>query len=251
MGEKREVSGAYGPTVNLKPAGWVDESRAQFALLLGLDRCTWCGGRPAPEGACTACRESLPWNRPACPACARPGPTEARCPACVGSSSPWDAAWTAFVLEAPIQGLVHGLKYHDRFDHGRLLGALMGEALARRPRPLPDVVLPVPLHWRRLMRRGYNQAAVLAAAIARVVPLPIEVACAQRVRETADQIGMDAAARKRNVAGAFEMRRDLSGLRVALLDDVMTTGATLGALAEAARAAGAAEIEVWAAARVA
>jgi ComF family protein len=155
------------------------------------------------------------------------------------------------VLEAPIQGLVHGLKYHDRFDHARLLGSLMAEALVRREVEMPDVVIPVPLHWRRLMKRGYNQAAVLAAAIARVVPVPVEMSCAHRVRETADQIGMDAAARRRNVEGAFEVRRDLSGLRVALLDDVMTTGATLGALAAAAREAGADWVEVWAAARVA
>lgn len=154
-------------------------------------------------------------------------------------------------METPVEGLVHGLKYHDRFDHARLLGSLMAEGLRASARPLPDLLIPVPLHWSRLLRRGYNQAGVLAQTLSRLTGVPEDVSCARRSRATADQIGMNADERRRNVEGAFLVRRDLSGLRVALLDDVFTTGATLSALALAARAAGAAHVEAWAVARVA
>jgi ComF family protein len=108
----------------------------------------------------------------------------------------------------------------------------------------------VPLHPRRLVARGYNQALELARRIARRMQIELAPHAAKRIRLTEDQIGKSAAQRRRNVRGAFAVTQSLDGQHVALLDDVMTTGATLGELARMCRKAGAARVEVWAAARV-
>ena len=150
-----------------------------------------------------------------------------------------------------MQGAIHGLKYHAGFLHAHALGTLMARELARRRAPLPQLLIPVPLHRQRLFWRGYNQAAELARAMTRTLGVAVDSGAARRVRRTDDQIGRSAAERRRNVKGAFALERPLDGLHVALLDDVMTTGATLAELARSCRHAGARRIEVWAAARVA
>jgi ComF family protein len=125
----------------------------------------------------------------------------------------------------------------------------MAERLARRAQPLPELLIPVPLHRRRLMRRGYNQALELARVLKRTLALPVEAGAATRLHATPDQIGQTAAQRRRNLRNAFAVDTKVAGKHIALLDDVMTTGATLAALARAARKSGAAKIEVWALAR--
>lgn len=176
-------------------------------------------------------------------------PEPAPCAACFARPRRFDAAFAALRLESPVREAIHALKYGARLDRARLLGELMAEALSDRAEPLPDLLIPMPLHRWRLMRRGFNQAGEIARALARRLNLPVDVRCARRVRATADQIGLDAVQRRRNLRGAFSINRDLAGLSVALIDDVMTTGATFDELARAARRAGAARIEVWAAAR--
>jgi ComF family protein len=111
------------------------------------------------------------------------------------------------------------------------------------------LLIAVPLHQRRLRERGYNQALELARAMKQILDLPIGSGIAVRVRATPDQIGQSAAQRRSNLKGAFEIRGSLEGRHVALIDDVMTTGATLAELASACRAAGAARVEAWAIAR--
>ena len=126
----------------------------------------------------------------------------------------------------------------------------MAEHLQARE-TLPECLIPVPLHRRRLWRRGYNQALELGRTIAEHCELQLLPTAARRVRATADQIGMTASQRRRNVRNAFSVELDLSGRHVALIDDVMTTGATLDALAQACKRAGAVRVEAWCAARVA
>lgn len=145
------------------------------------------------------------------------------------------------------------MKYQARFLEARVLGQLMAEQLMRSRREAwPRWLIPVPLHRRRLWSRGYNQALELGRVLAAAIPgLELRPTIARRPRATADQIGMSAAQRRRNVRDAFVIDADLDGCHVALIDDVMTTGATLDALARACRRAGAARIEAWCAARVA
>lgn len=213
-------------------------------------RCLYCEGPSGPGLLCDGCESALPWLQLACPGCAQPQVHSQHCARCLKKPPPFDHAWAAFRLEAPVQQGVHALKYHAGFVHADLLGRLMAQRLARRARPLPQVIIPVPLHRTRLMRRGYNQALQLAQTLARTLEIRIDAQAAVRLRATPDQIGQTAAQRRHNLRGAFSVEVCLAGQHIALLDDVMTTGATLAELARAARKAGAASIEAWALARV-
>ena len=189
-------------------------------------RCEYCS---APGAAvCTSCARDLPW--------ANAGPPPENC----------DAVFTAFRLSAPVQAQIHALKYQAQLRHARQLGELMAHRLAARPEPLPQVLMPVPLHRERLRRRGFNQSLEIARAIERMLALHLWPRAARRTRNTEDQIGKSAVERRRNVRGAFALSQRLDGLHIALLDDVMTTGATLSELAKACRDAGAERIEAWA-----
>ncbi len=171
------------------------------------------------------------------------------CGDCLKSAPIFAWAWAAFRLAPPVQGLIHELKYTASLGVASLLGRLAARRLSTRSRPMPDAILPVPLHARRLRMRGYNQALELALAFNTVVAIPVIRDAVERTRSTPDQIGQSAAQRRQNLRGAFRTRRSLTGMRVALLDDVMTTGATLAELARACHAAGATQVEAWAIAR--
>lgn len=239
------VSEPCGGTVNLKRRLWVDEALA----LLAPERCLWCGASEAEFGACAGCRDELPWNTCSCPACAQPLPAQAFCPRCLAHPPAFDSAWCPFLREEPVRSAVAALKYRAEFRHLRTLGHLMSVPLRSRAAALPQLLLPVPLSRRRLWTRGFNQALELARVVSRGIGVPVDAHAARMVRVPADQIGQSAAQRRRNLRGAFRVDRDLRGRHVALIDDVMTTGATLDALARAARAAGAIRIEAWALAR--
>jgi ComF family protein len=228
-----------------------DNSCAALLEVLASARCHGCG-LPGPEVLCGRCAGDLPWNEPACRACALPmgpGPAGRACAACLTEAPAQDRAWTAFTYAEPVARYIVGLKFHGRLASAHALGALMAERLARRPEPLPELLVPVPLHPVRLRRRGYNQALELGREIARRLSLPLLPAAARRLRATGEQTRLEAGARRRNVRGAFAIDPVVRGRHIALLDDVVTTGATVAELAAAAREAGAARIEVWAAAR--
>ncbi|HEY0975181.1 MAG TPA: ComF family protein [Solimonas sp.] len=229
---------------------WVDKTLAQAGRWLTPARCQYCRTGTDHLPICADCTAGLPWNQTACPLCALPQTHTGACRRCARRAPPFDAAWCAFRMEAPIQQGIHGLKYHARFLQARMLGTLMAQALSQRA-GRPELLIPVPLHRGRLFWRGYNQALEIARTLAAESSLQLDADAVRRVRATADQIGTRAAQRRRNVRGAFEAMPRLHGRRIALLDDVMTTGATLGELARVCRAAGAIHIEAWAVARVA
>ena len=215
------------------------------------ERCELC--LEAAQGPiCDDCRAGLPWNHVACPLCARPQAAGGGhlCGACAATPPPYDSGWSAFRYAPPIDRAVHDLKYHARFRSGRWLGQEMAQALRRRAEPLPQLLLPVPLHNARLRGRGYNQALELARTLGRELRIEVAARGARRLRPTEDQIGKSAVERRRNVKGAFTVDEALvRGRHLALIDDVMTTGSTLAELARVCRKAGAARIEVWTAAR--
>lgn len=226
-------------------ASWVDEALA----LIAPERCAFCGSADSVDGACNGCRDELPWNTVCCPGCAQPLPAAALCAKCLQRPRSFDSAWTAFVHLDPVRRGIHRFKFAAAFDQGRLLGRLMAHRLKQRGAPMPDLVIPVPIPRRKLLTRGFNQTQELARALRHVMKLNLASDAVRLQRTPQEQIGQTAAQRRRNLRGAFQVERDLSGLHVALLDDVMTTGATLDALAGAARKAGAAKIEAWALAR--
>ncbi len=214
-------------------------------------RCALCRD-PCEQILCTPCRESLPWNRLACPRCAQPltTPPARLCADCTAAPPEFDAAWSAFRYAEPVAQAVHRLKYHADFRSARWLTEEMASALAARSEPLPDLLIPVPLHGRRLQRRGYNQALELARRLAGRLVVEVDAKAARRLRHTQDQIGKTAPERRRNVKGAFAVSAArVRDKHLALIDDVMTTGSTLAELARACRRSGARKIEVWTVAR--
>lgn len=153
------------------------------------------------------------------------------------------------LFEGPVRTAVHRLKYRDGHALAGPLGGLLVGWWEEHPLGV-DVVVPVPLHPQRLERRGYNQAALLAAVLARGVGLPLLERALVRVRNTRPQMSLGREARRANVAGAFRaVDGAVEGQRVLLVDDVCTTGATLEACADALREAGAAEVRALTLAR--
>jgi ComF family protein len=201
---------------------------------------------------CAACRADLPWNTSACLGCARPLPAGAsawRCGACLSHPPAWDLAFSALHYALPVDTLVQQLKFQGRLARARLLGELLAQALqSERHTPWPAALIPVPLHPSRLRERGFNQARELALPLARHYAIPLREDIVRRIRPTAPQVGLTAAARARNLRGAFTID-GVPPAHVALIDDVLTTGSTLTAISLALRAAGSTQIEVWTLAR--
>jgi len=166
-----------------------------------------------------------------------------------GDRPPFAATRAAYLYAPPLDRLVQELKFAGRLGHARLLGELLAAHLQAVGTPPPEMVIPVPLHPRRLRTRGYNQARELARPVARRLDVPLCAHAARRLRDTAAQSDLDAAARRRNVRGAFAVDAGVAGRRVALVDDVVTTGNTVTELARALVAAGAERVEVWCLAR--
>ena len=214
-------------------------------------RCLVCGERGAGgQDLCTACRAALPWNRPACRRCALPLARDSpACGGCRGGAWPFETSHAAFRYAFPMDRLLPRFKFHADLAAGRLLSQLMLDSLADAERPM--ALLPVPLHLARLRQRGYDQALELARPLARRLALPLCDGRLWRRRTTAPQSELGARDRQRNVRGAFELRAGVLPAHVALVDDVMTTGATLAECGRALKRAGVLRVDAWVVARAA
>lgn len=216
----------------------------QLAQLIAPPVCVLCGG----DG------QSLdePWGLDLCEHC------EAACARAPPESDPPGSTFCLFRYEDPVDQLIVRLKFHHELAHARVLGTLLARALRARRRPLPECLVPMPLHVSRYRERGFCQTTLIARHAARRLrtarhtPLPLRPDLLQRTRATRAQSGLDAAARARNLEGAFTCRprpgRPLPR-HVALLDDVLTTGHTARAATQALNAAGIAQVELWCCAR--
>lgn len=207
--------------------------------------CVLCGAESGPELLCPACLAELPALPESCPRCALPSPGASVCGSCLSKPPHFDGTLALWPYEFPCDRLVQALKYRARLA----LAGFFARALASRPLPEIDLIVPMPLHPRRLAGRGFNQALEIARGLARRVGRPIEPRGALRVKDTPPQTELPYEARAKNVRGAFLCRLDLSGASVAVLDDVMTTGATLNELARVLKRAGATKVENFVIAR--
>lgn len=224
----------------------------RYRQMLGLLRvCTLCGACPSRPGygLCDACFDELPFLGRACTRCASPLGSGEVCGNCLSRPPSYDRLKSAFRYTEPVASLIQGLKFHGRLSHARLLGELMASQLKVVSGTLPRLLLPVPLHRRRLRERGYNQALELARPIARCLGIPLDYRCCRRVMPTAMQSQLSVTARQSNVRGAFQVMPRPGFEHVALVDDVLTTGHTAAEIVRCLRAAGAGRVEVWVCAR--
>ena len=158
--------------------------------------------------------------------------------------------FTPLRYEGCIQTLLQRFKFHHDFLAGKLLAELFIQAPTFAPDPQPDWVAPVPLHWWRLFRRGFNQAGLLAKDIHQALHIPIDHKYCYRHRWTPPQTQSSARARRRNLKRAFSVRSPVTNQHIAIVDDVYTTGSTTQALAQCLLKAGARKVDIWCMARV-
>ncbi len=218
--------------------------------------CPACGralSAPGRGPLCEPCWGSLARHAGTTCACGLPLATEAAaCGRCRRGRQPFAAGASLGPYEGPLRVAVQQLKYHGRRRAAaRIAALLLEDESVRRLVATSDVLVPVPLHPRRLRERGYNQSALLAAELARLTGRPVHDAALVRRRDTPPQAGRSAAERRRNVAGAFVVRRRgaVDGRVVTVIDDVLTTGATARDCARALSGAGAFEVRLVTAAR--
>ncbi len=221
--------------------------------------CPACLGRGEPDtDFCRACFAELPPAEPGCAVCAAaiPGDTAPStvCGRCLAQPPAFERTFAAFPYAPPIDALIRDLKFSKHLHCARPLGALLAARLTSKgmvsaDAPLPDCLVPVPLHPIRLRRRGFNQSVEIARVLSRRVKVPVDAHCLQRIRAGVPQTALPAKQRLQNPKGAFAARRAPRGHSVVIVDDVMTTGATVNEVARVLRAAGATRVEAWIVAR--
>lgn len=210
------------------------------ATALFPQQCFACGVASGSDVLCRACFAGLPGAGAArCPVCAIPQPLGEICGDCLRHPPSFDATRAALDYGFPVDKLVQALKYGHRLASSRLFVDLM----AALPVPQADLVMPMPLHSVRLASRGFNQAAELARPLARHWGLPVLLDGIVRDVDTRPQAGLPWKERTANVRGAFRVTSRVEGLRVVVVDDVMTTGATLAELARTLKDVGAVSVE--------
>jgi ComF family protein len=238
------LAGAFDRAFGRVRRGAVDVARRALP-----QRCELCAAASGRELVCAACTRALPWLGPACPVCALPTAGAEICGTCLARRPAFEATIAAFAYAFPVDRLIHAFKYQGRLALAEWSAGAILAARDRRTGDAPDRLVALPLSRERQRERGYNQAAEIARVVAARTGIPLLTSGVRRIRTAPPQAVLPWNERERNVRGAFACDLDLAGLRVAIVDDVMTTGASLSELAGTLRAAGAAGVENWIVAR--
>lgn len=209
------------------------------------ESCLLCGS-DARSALCPPCHGELPRLPAGCPQCAQANGDGALCGQCLQSAPAFDRTLALFAYAFPIDQLLHALKYRHRL----LLAPWLGKQLAEHCAELqPDAVAPLPLHPTKLAERGFNQALEIARPLAAALKVPLHADLCQRTRATPAQADLPLKERAANVRNAFFCEQRLDGQHIVLVDDVMTTGATLHECAKALKRQGAREVSAVVVAR--
>ena len=218
----------------------------KFTQSLLQQECVLCGAGVRAQGLCAACHEHLPYLcEPCCKVCALPIPDGELCGACLSDPPAFDSTRAAFSYSFPVDALIHALKYQGNLA----LALILAEELLPKAGAHLDYLIPVPLSAARLRERGFNQALEIARIISNKSGVTLLANACSRILDNPPQAGLPWKERSKNIRGAFRCNAKLRGKKVALLDDVMTTGATLNELAKVVRKQGAIEINAWVVAR--
>lgn len=217
--------------------------------------CVACLDPAASYGLCPGCRKDLPWNRWHCRQCALPlafPSDQMSCGECQRDPPPFTRVIAPWHYRFPVDGMIHRYKssgqraFAKPLLHG--LGQHLAEILTKHPDWRPELLVPSPMHPSRRRARGFNQASDIAEHLSREFALPWSSGLAIRTRKAHSQRGLDRSARLKNLAGVFTVVKRPPA-HVAIIDDVVTTGATVRLFAQALKNAGATEVQVWALAR--
>lgn len=236
---------------------WINIIHNKIQHTLLPPTCVLCGDTGCYSGhhgldLCQHCENELPRLISACARCAEPIPshlaTEALCGQCQIKPPAYNRCLSMFNYQPPVDHLIQSLKFHHRLEMAQLLGRLMAHWLEQVMDNMPDTLIPVPLHSARLRERGFNQAAEIAKPIARELGCVLDVSSCRRIKTTAPQSELTRKERAKNVRGAFEVLKPLSG-HVVIIDDVMTTGSTAHEFAKTLIKSGADCVDVWVCAR--
>lgn len=216
--------------------------------------CLCCGVTTcAPTNICNDCHLQLPFIQRCCSRCGVPlANTQPYCGHCLRHPPPYAAVHALFHYQSPIRHFTNQLKFHNQLLYGASLGLLLAKHVQRKyaGHPLPDCLVPMPLHTQRLKKRGYNQALIIAKPISRLLNIPIDQSSWHRIKPTAAQASLPARLRANNVKRSFQYVGEQPAARhIAIIDDIMTTGSTVTALSQTMRQAGAERIEIWCLAR--
>ena len=222
---------------------------ASFASVVSQD-CTLCGVR-SHASLCGDCHRDLPFRLSVgCPRCNASGTDNQACGACLSDPPHFNDTTSAFRYAYPLDRLVQAYKFNANLGLLPLFADALASAIRANAADIKaDLVIPLPLAPKRLAERGFNQSALLGAHVSKALGIRFESRGMLRVRETTPQTGLNREARLRNVRGAFDCARRLEGQHVAVVDDVMTTGATLSEAAKVLKKAGAARVSAWVVAR--
>jgi len=213
-------------------------------------RCELCAATSGSALVCAACAKELPRLGPACPVCALPTLDGQVCGRCLAQPPAFAATIAAFSYAFPVDRLMQALKYHGRLALAEWCAvAILTERERHGATALPDRLIALPLSTERQRERGYNQALEIARVVAARSAVPLLRDGARRVRATPPQAALPWSERAKNVRGAFVCDASLAGLTIAVIDDVMTTGASLAEFAATLKRAGAKRVENWIVAR--
>jgi ComF family protein len=220
----------------------------KFTRMLPAQPCLLCGTNSHDGLCCAACDAELPrLSEEHCPICALPTLGGSVCGQCLKHPPPFDHTVAAFAYAFPVDKLIQALKFSERL----ILVNFLADAVVKRANSKPDRLLALPLHPARLRERGFNQSLLLAQVIARRLDIPLLSNACERIRNTPPQSSLPWKERDKNMRQAFICTpdADVRGKHVAIVDDVMTTGASIGELARALKQAGANEVSAWVVAR--
>jgi len=213
--------------------------------------CVLCGDTTSePISLCKPCQGDLPRIKNACECCGLPilEPSLGLCGDCLTSPLEVDYTKSLFYYDSPIDHLIGQLKFKEALSAASILGHLLAESV-EMVEDLPDVIVPVPLHKKRLVQRGFNQSLEIARPVSKQLKLPIDTNLVRRTKSTRAQAKLNVSERKKNIKDCFEIQHQQIYQHVVLIDDVMTTGSTINELARVLKLSGVKKVGVWSIAR--
>ena len=221
-------------------------SRSFFKQLMPAQPCVLCGALSRDGVWCQACDADLPrLGTSHCPVCALPTHDGATCGRCLQHPPAFNRTVAAYAYAFPLDKLIQAVKFSEQL----VLVEQLAAALAQRIDQRPDALVAMPLHPLRLRERGFNQSLLLARSLGKRLNIPLLTDVCERTRNTTPQSSLRWQERGKNMRKAFTCTADLSGKHIAVVDDVMTTGASIEELARTLRQAGAKEVSAWVVAR--